>query len=221
MQRVLYSGTRNASSWAFRAWLALREANVEFEEIVVDIRQPQRIPNLNRIREFSPAGAVPVLVDQNEVIFDSMAIMEYANELCGSRLLPTEARSRARCRSFISWQHSGLSGICPRLSFESAFYPDKREMSEIEILESNRLFKAWDEELRRSDGPYLHGDISLSDLIFVPTIVRINSHAPDLEQFPRTKAWIASVLSRDSVDEWLEEAHVLPPVILDDGYRDS
>ncbi len=220
MQRIFYSGTKNASSWAFRAWLALREANIEFEEIVVDIRQPQRIPNLDRIRELSPAGAVPVLVEQNEVIFDSMAIMEYANELCGGRLLPADARSRARCRSFISWQHSGLSDICPKLSFESAFYPDKRKMCEIEISQSDRLFQAWEEELHKSDGLYLHGNVSLSDLIFVPTIVRINSHAPDLEQFPRTKEWIELMLARESVKKWLEEAHTLPPVLLGDGYHD-
>lgn len=30
---ILYSGTRNASSWAMRAWLALREADIEFVEV--------------------------------------------------------------------------------------------------------------------------------------------------------------------------------------------
>ena len=34
MSRILYSGTKNASSWAFRAWLALKEMNIEFEERV-------------------------------------------------------------------------------------------------------------------------------------------------------------------------------------------
>lgn len=83
MARVLYSGTRNASSWAFRAWLALKEAGVGFDEEVVDIRQPQRVDNLARIRRFSPPGAVPVLVDDDALIFDSLAIMECANELGG------------------------------------------------------------------------------------------------------------------------------------------
>ena len=62
MPRILYSGTRNASSWAFRAWLALKEAGVAFEERIVDIRKPQRFDNLARIRAFSPPGAVPVPV---------------------------------------------------------------------------------------------------------------------------------------------------------------
>src|SRR5690348_10148370 len=57
MNRILYSGTRNASSWAFRAWLALKEAGVDFEERIVDIRKPQRFENLARIQAFSPPGA--------------------------------------------------------------------------------------------------------------------------------------------------------------------
>lgn len=51
---ILYSGTRNASSWAMRAWLALREAGIEFSEEIIDIRRPQRFTNLARIGTFSP-----------------------------------------------------------------------------------------------------------------------------------------------------------------------
>ena len=74
MNRILYSGTRNASSWAFRAWLALREGGVAFEERIVDIRRPQRFENLAKIATFSPPGAVPVLVDDETVIYDSLGI---------------------------------------------------------------------------------------------------------------------------------------------------
>ncbi len=49
MSRIPYSGTKNASSWAFRAWLALKEQGVDFEERVVEIRKPQRYDNLVRI----------------------------------------------------------------------------------------------------------------------------------------------------------------------------
>ena len=42
--------------------------NIDFEEIVVDIRKPQRFDNLRKIGEFSPPKAVPVLVEDNTVI---------------------------------------------------------------------------------------------------------------------------------------------------------
>ena len=59
---TFYSGTRNASSWAMRAWLALRMAEFPFEEIVVDIRRPQRYINLDRLARISPSAMVPALV---------------------------------------------------------------------------------------------------------------------------------------------------------------
>ncbi|HLU07954.1 MAG TPA: glutathione S-transferase family protein [Woeseiaceae bacterium] len=215
MSRILYSGTKNASSWAFRAWLALREMNIEFEERVVDIRMPQRIDNLGRIAEFSPPGAVPVLVDDDTVIFDSLAIMEYANDLGGGRLLPSEPKARAHARSLVAWQHSGLSNLCPRLSFESSFYPDRRRMTEDEVAQSARVFRFWEDELGRSGGPYLVGDLSLADLMFVPTVLRLTSHS-GLGQLPLAKAWTERLLSRQPVGEWLQEARAQPVVRLAD-----
>jgi glutathione S-transferase len=219
MNRILYSGTRNASSWAFRAWLALREAGVDFEERIVDIRKPQRFENLARIQAFSPPGAVPVLVDDGTVIFDSLAIMEHANELCAGRLLPPDIKRRARARALFAWQHSGLSNLCPRLSFESAFYPDRRAMTEAERADAKRIFDAWENELAQSAGPFLVGNLSLPDLAFLPTIVRLTSHMDHCGRWPLAAAWIERMLSRPSVQEWMQEAHALPPVILDDDYR--
>ena len=212
MTRTLYSGTRNASSWAFRAWLALKEADIPFVEVVVDIRKPQPLANLAKIADFSPPGAVPVLVDGDTVIYDSLAIMEYANDLCDGRLLPKDLKTRARSRSLASWQHSGLSGLCPRLSFESSFYADHRSMSDDEIAESARVFRVWEQELSRSSGPYLVGELSLADLCFVPTVIRLTTHVSTLEPWPLSKAWTKLLLERPAVKEWLNEAKSLPPV---------
>jgi glutathione S-transferase len=217
MTRTLYSGTRNASSWAFRAWLALKEAGILFDEVVVDIRKPQRFANLAKIAEFSAPGAVPVLVDGDTVIYDSLAIMEYANDLSGGRLLPKDFRPRAHARSLASWQHSGLSGLCPRLSFESSFYPDRRPMSDDEVSDSNRIFRVWEQELSQSRGPYLVGELSLADLCFVPTVLRLTSHLPSIEPWPLCSAWIKLLLERTAVKEWLTDANSLPPVRLE-GY---
>ncbi|GAB2895908.1 glutathione S-transferase family protein [Microbulbifer echini] len=218
MERILYTGTKNASSWAFRAWLSLREAGIEFKERVVDIRRPQRFDNLQRITEFSPSASVPVLIDDGCAIFDSLAIMEYANDISGGGLLPAHALLRARARSLLSWQHGGLSGLCPRLSFESAFYPETRPMTDEEHNDTKRLFRFLEQELVQGGGPYLYGDLSLADLALVPTVIRIYSHSPQVHSWPLTHQWIMRLLSRESVEEWMSAARDLPPVILND-YR--
>ncbi|MEM7504100.1 MAG: glutathione S-transferase family protein [Pseudomonadota bacterium] len=217
MTAIFYSGTKNASSWAMRAWLALREQDVEFEERIVDLRAPQRDQQLARVGEFSPPAAVPVLLTEEVTIFDSLAIMEYASE-CGDRpLLPLDREQRARARSFLAWQHAGLSGLCPRLSFESAFYPDRRAMTGAEAEHCARLFDALEAQLATpSDGVYLCGELSLADLALTPTIIRLDAHDPNFDAWPLTRRWFEAVLARESVLEWLREAEDLPPVFLGD-----
>lgn len=218
MKPIFYTGTKNASSWGFRAWLALREQGIDFEERVVDIRVPQRFSNLAKIAELSAPAAVPVLVDDGVVIYDSLAIMEYASELGNKPLLPLDTKRRAHTRSLIAWQHSGLSGICGELSYESAFYPDRRKMTAVEVTQSNRLFAVWEKELMQSGGPYLSGELSLADLMFVPTVVRLLAHQAELALYPITQTWCNKLMARASVREWMGEATALPPVFLDGYY---
>jgi glutathione S-transferase len=103
MTCTLYSGTRNASSWAMRAWLALREQNIEFEEHIIDLRKPQRFKQLAMVGEISPAASVPVLVTGSAIIFDSSTIMEFASEQGKQSLLPDDMELRTRARSFVAY----------------------------------------------------------------------------------------------------------------------
>ncbi len=220
MTYILYSGTRNASSWAMRAWLALREQNIEFEEHIIDLRKPQRFKQLAMVGEISPAASVPVLVTDSVTIFDSSAIMEFASEHGEQSLLPDDTELRARARSFVAWQHSGLSSICPRLSFESSFYPDRRALTDEEVSDCNRLFAVLENELLTHGGPYLFGDLSLADLALAPTVIRLNAHNPNFDEWPQTAHWFESVLARATVCEWLDEARPLPHIWIDDYLPD-
>jgi glutathione S-transferase len=215
-QSILYSGTKNASSWALRAWLALRAAGVPFQEQVVDIRRPQRFQELAAIGRFSPPAMVPVLVVDGTVIFDSLAIMEYANDCCGSSLLPDEPLDRAQARALVAWQHSGLSNIAPRISFESAFYRLKRSLTEVEIAETARLFNWLEPLLQRSRRPYLFGALSLADCALTPTVVRLLRHDVPLDRWPLCNEWSAHVLEHPLVREWLEVADGLQPIWYDE-----
>jgi glutathione S-transferase len=211
----LYSGTKNASSWALRAWLALRAAGVEFDEEVVDIRRPQRFANLAAIGRFAPPASVPVLVVDERSIFDSVAIMEYANDISGGQLLPADLLLRAEARSILAWQHSGLSEITPRLSFESAFYADRRALAESEIEQCGRLMAYLQQLLRHSGGPFLFGACSLADLALVPTALKLDRHHFPWCNWSPSETWAATLLSMPAVVEWLAEADALPPIWYD------
>ena len=199
-----------------RAWLALRAAGVDFEEEIVDIRRPQRFANLKAVGRFSPPAMVPVLVVDNVAIYDSLAIMEYANDACGGRLLPADVTQRAQARSVAAWQHSGLSNICARLSFESAFYPERRTLTATETSECERLFGILANYLADSGGPFLFGTLSLADLILVPTIVRLVTHDPVVPSRDAIEAWLQAMLTMADVKEWMRQASLLPPIWSDD-----
>ena len=220
MSRILYSGNRNASSWAFRAWLALKEQDIPFTEQIIDIRRPQRWKNLQEIGEFSPPAAVPVLDDGGYIIFDSLAIMEYANELGDKTLLPDDIQARAKARAFAAWQHSTFGRVCPCLFFESAFYPEKKSLSNDEIRTIEQVYSTWEQTITQFSGDYLVGDYSLADIMFVPSVVRFSSHYQPDHRWPRTKNWFDKLLNRPFVREWLDEAYELEPIYLP-GYRDD
>ena len=77
MATTLVIGNKNYSSWSLRPWLLLRHAGVAFEEV----RLPLDTPEFHaRIGDWSPTGRVPVLHDNGQVVWDSLAICEYANE---------------------------------------------------------------------------------------------------------------------------------------------
>ena len=211
-----YSGTKNASSWAMRAWLALRAAGLEFEEEIVDIRRPQRFRNLARVGQFSPPAMVPVLCVDGVAISDSLAIMEYANDVCGGRLLPADSVLRGQARSLVAWQHSGLSGICGRISFESAFYPVKRKLATTEVAECRRMFDWLERLLRASQGPFLFGAASLADFALTPAVIRLTRHGVDLKAWHAVGEWASAILHHQLVAEWLREADGQPPVWLED-----
>lgn len=213
---TLYSGTRNASSWAMRAWLALRAAGCDFEEIIVDIRRPQRFANLARMRIVSPSGTVPALVVGERTIFDSLAIMEYANDVAGGRLMPTDPIRRAQARSLMAWQHAGLSGICFRISFESAFYPYKRSLADAENAEAARFFGAIEPMLLESGGPFLFGEPGLADFMLTPTAIRLLRHDPDTTGWPAARQWMERIIAHPLVRAWMDEADREPAIWYDE-----
>src|SRR5690606_32357237 len=100
-----------------------------------------------------------------------------------------------QARSLVAWQHAGLSSICRRISFESAFYPARRALTPAEQVQCIRLFAHYESLLRARGGPFLFGRICLADLMHVPTIVRLCAHGADMKRWPHTDAWSQRLLA--------------------------
>src|SRR6201999_2091981 len=108
MTLKLVIGNKNYSSWSMRPWLALRAANIAFEEVFIPLYTGAA--DKEKILAFSRAGKVPVLVDGDVTVWDSLAIIEYAAErFPEARLWPQDRASRAHARSISAEMHSGFA----------------------------------------------------------------------------------------------------------------
>lgn len=98
----LIIGNKNYSSWSFRPWLAMKVAKIAFSETLISL---DAADFKSRLLALSGAGKVPVLVDGDARVRDSLAILEYlAGNFplpgCGRRTrqrAPTRGLWRQRC----------------------------------------------------------------------------------------------------------------------------
>ncbi len=102
------------SSWSMRPWLVLRAFEIPFDEIIIPLRQPE---SRARVLEFSPSGKVPALIDGDQTIWESMAIIEtLAERFPQHAIWPKDATARAHARSISNEMHGGFQTLrqgCP------------------------------------------------------------------------------------------------------------
>ena len=88
------------SSAAFRARIALNLKGIAYESAAVDLRAPTSAQRSAQYLAVNPEGLVPVLVDGARVIRQSLAIIEYLEEVHPApALLPAEPDARAQVRA--------------------------------------------------------------------------------------------------------------------------
>src|SRR5579871_3899776 len=113
---LLVVGSKRYSSWSLRPWIALKQAGITFDEVVIPLRQPDTRAN---ILKYSPSGRVPFLRDGEVSIWDSLAICEYVAEMLpGAWLWPEDRSARAHARSISAEMHSGFPALREHLSME-------------------------------------------------------------------------------------------------------
>src|SRR5262245_39802230 len=73
----LYIGNKNYSSWSLRAWLALAQLDIPFEEVKLRLSFAGDSDFKHQLADITPTGKVPVLVDDGFAVWDTLAIVEY------------------------------------------------------------------------------------------------------------------------------------------------
>ncbi len=206
MTVTLHIGNKNYSSWSLRPWLVLRWAGVPFDENLVRLGgEGYGAAAIPEILAISPSGRVPALETDDGVIWDSLAISEWAAEQVPS-LWPADRAVRAQARAVTCEMHSGFAGIRRDMSMNlrrRVNVPSWPADTEKELTR----FYALVTEARAAhgaQGPWLFGERSIADAFLLPVATRFRSYEvvpPD-----PVAEWCATVLADADFLAWEADA---------------
>ena len=207
----LYIGNKNYSSWSMRPWVLMKQERIDFEEIKLRFDAFSADSNFKqRLGKISPAGKVPVLVDGERVVWDSLAIAEYLAECFPARdLWPRETAARARARSVCAEMHSGfgaLRGACP-MNIEACLHDAGAIIWRDNLgvrADVARIGEMWQELLDEHGGPLLFGRFSIADAFYAPIVMRLRTY--DLPVPDAARRYMDTVCALPGVKAWIEDA---------------
>jgi glutathione S-transferase len=201
MALKLVIGNKNYSSWSMRPWLALRANNIEFEEVFIPLYTGAA--GKHRILDITRSGKVPVLVDGDVTVWDSLAIIEYvAEKFPERRLWPVEPAQRARARSISAEMHSSFAGLRNECGMNLHRPIGAIELSADARANVDRIQEIWTECRERYGkyGPFLFGAFGAADAMFAPVVHRFRTYA--IAVTPIVQRYVETMMALPAFQEW-------------------
>lgn len=183
-----------APTRSIRARWMLQELGVPFEAVTVDLRKGE-----HRRPEFlalNPGGKVPVLVDGELVLSESIAILLYLAEQQG-RFLPAALSERAHVYRWLLFAATELEQPLWRINKHAVLYPAERRIpAEIENAASDFREAAALVDAHLAGREFVAGgDVSVADFALAYTL-DWGSEAKLLDGFEHARAYLERMLSR-------------------------
>ena len=210
MQLVI--ANKNYSSWSMRPWVTMRGLDIPFEERKLSFRLGLGAGFRDAMLKISPAARVPVLVDGDLTVWDSLAIAEYLHERFPQQgVWPAALVARTRARARCAEMHAGFGALrqhCPMNVEASLPQAGARVLREQPAVRRDleRIDQMWSEALAASGGPFLFGAFGAVDGFYAPVATRVRTYGLPLSRpsaayaerllaAPGPAAWIADALA--------------------------
>ncbi|HLZ01860.1 MAG TPA: glutathione S-transferase family protein [Bradyrhizobium sp.] len=206
---TLTISSKNYSSWSLRGWLMTRFSGLPFEEVAIAPDDPSARAEILLL---SPTILVPCLRHDGAIIWDTLAIGEYLNEVMSeARLLPANRIERAHCRAICGEIHSGFTTLRASLPVNlKGHFPGFKIWTRAQA-DIDRVCTIWRECLAKSGGPFLFGEHTMADAMYAPVVTRFITYDVKLE--PQLKAYADAVMAMPEMIEWVEAAKAEPDEI--------
>ena len=207
---TLVIGNKAYSSWSLRPWLLMKHAGIAFEEVRIPLYQDGYAA---KIRKYSPAGKVPVLIDGGVTLWESLAICEYlAERHPDKRLWAQDATARAHGRAISAEMHAGFAALRANMTMNVRRVLPRKEVSPEVAADIARIETLWSESLHRYGGPFLLGAFSVADAMFAPVATRFKTYAVALSA--ASQQYADRLLALPAMQDWYAaaaaETEVLP-----------
>ena len=197
MGYTLVTANRNYSSWSLRPWVLMKALGIDFEDRIEAFLAPV---NYEAFRAFSPTGQVPVLIDGERTVWDSLGIVLYlAERHDGVWPLDQDARAWATCAT--AEMHGGFSALRNERTMNVGVRVDAAPGSDTLDRDVARLTELWAEGLDRFGGPWLGGaDFTAVDAFYAPVAFRVRTYGIDVG--PAGFAWVERIIAHPAMREW-------------------
>ena len=207
----LVIGNKNYSSWSLRPWLLIEHFAIPCEEIRIPLYRPG---SHEEILRYSPSGHVPVLIDGDVTVWDSLAICEYVAELPAARgAWPDDRARRARARSIAAEMHSGFGALRNTMHM-NVRANDRHVPVTAEVADDvARIREIWRSCRAASagDGPWLFGGFGIADAMFGPVAFRFRTYGVACDG--PAGEYLATLLGHPAMQRWAAAAETESEVI--------
>jgi glutathione S-transferase len=179
--------------------VVLAEKDLEYERLHVDLHKgEQRAPAFLKL---NPYGKVPVLIDEDIVIYDSTVINEYLDEeYPNPRLMPEDSAGRARVRLLEDFADNSFTPPAGMILTELHKPEGERDAEKVRKYQSEiaRILGRLEANLEGKE--YLTSDFFLADVAFVPRILVLSQLGVELDaRLQNVASWIGRLRERPSV----------------------
>jgi glutathione S-transferase len=200
----LVVGNKNYSSWSMRPWVAMRAAQIAFDEVFIPLYT--NVADKNRILSFTRSGKVPALIDGDITVWDSLAIIEYlAERFPEAKLWPDDRARRAHARSISAEMHSAFLPLRNECSMNLRRPVRAVALSAEARSDIERIQEIWTECRERYDelGPFLFGPFTAADAMFAPVVHRFRTYA--IQGAPQVQAYMETMMALPAFAEWTRD----------------
>jgi glutathione S-transferase len=208
----LIIANKNYSSWSLRPWMLMTALGIPFEEEQV---QFAGLDNHAEFRRFSPTGQVPVLIDGDRTIWDSLAIALYLGERVPA-VWPSDPDARAWAMCIAAEMHGGFAALRNDCTMNVGVRVTPRAMRPALQRDVTRIAELFEEGLTRFGGPWLAGPaFTAADAFYAPVVFRIRTYG--LEVGPLGQAWVERMLAHPAMRAWEDAA--LAEIYREEGHE--